>query len=85
MITTQKDSKDKISKAKRSINSILRLMQAGAIQHEQARSELKALPKRIAEAEIEYCVMQAIRDVDIDQHRSQVKGQRSLIGLLGSW
>jgi hypothetical protein len=37
------------------------------MQDDQARQELGALPKGIAKVEIEYCVRQALRAIDLDE------------------
>lgn len=72
-MSTEKDIQDELNKAARLINAILRLMHKGAMQHDQARLELSALPKGIAKAEIEYCVRQAMRAVDLNEQSSQEK------------
>lgn len=70
---TEKDIQDELNKAARLINAILRLMHKGAIQHEQARQELNALPKGIAKTEIEFCVRQAMDAIDINDRNTQKK------------
>lgn len=78
MTDNKAEIQDELNKAARLINAILRLMHKGAIKHEQARQELRALPKGIAKAEIEYCVRQAMRAVDINEQSSQEKDQRNV-------
>ncbi|MFC7299888.1 MULTISPECIES: hypothetical protein [Oxalobacteraceae] len=70
---TSTNIQDELNKAARLINAILRLMHKGAMKHDQARQELNALTKGIAKAEIEYCVRQAIKAVDINEQNLRVK------------
>lgn len=72
-MSTEKDIQDELNKAARLINAILRLMHKGAIKHDQARLELSALPKGIAKTEIEHCVKQAMRAVDINEESLEEK------------
>jgi len=67
------DIQDELVKAARLINAILRLMHKGAMQHYQARKELSLLPQGIAKAEIDYCVRQALRAVEINEQSLQDK------------
>ena len=67
------DIQDELDKAARLINAILRLMHKGAMQHDQARKELSLLSQGIAKAEIDYCVRQALRAVEINEQSLQDK------------
>lgn len=69
----QNDIQDELNKAARLINAILRLMHKGAMKHDQAREELNALPIGIAKAEIEYCVRQAIKAIDLNEQNLREK------------
>ena len=75
MMSTEKDIQDELNKAARLINAILRLMHKGAMQHDQARLELSGLAKGIAKEEIEYCVRQAMRAVDLNEKSLEEKDQ----------
>lgn len=59
---------EELDKAVRKINAILRLMHKGAMRHDQARTELNALEHGVAKSEIEKCVQQALKAIDINEH-----------------
>lgn len=65
----QNHIQEELDKSVRKINAILRLMHKGAMRHDQARTELSALEQGVARSEIAKCVQQALKAIDINEHR----------------